>query len=148
MITVRRHQDCGLTTLKWLNSYHTFSFGDYYDSHHISFGELRVINDDVIAPNKGFASHGHTDMEIITIVLEGKLKHQDNLGNKFILGYGDVQMISAGHGIIHSEYNHSKTEPVHLLQIWVLPNKFSLAPDYKQKYFSAAVNHHPNGANP
>jgi quercetin 2,3-dioxygenase len=138
MITLRKNLDRGLTKLKWLTSYHTFSFGEYYDSHHISFGDLRVINDDIVVPKKGFPSHGHTDMEIITIVLSGKLEHQDNMGNKFVLGYGDVQRMSAGRGVIHSEFNHSKTEPVHLLQIWVLPNKFNLTPSYEQKFFSLA----------
>jgi quercetin 2,3-dioxygenase len=136
MITLRKNQDRGLTKLKWLTSYHTFSFGEYYDSHHISFGDLRVINDDIVVPKKGFPSHGHTDMEIITIVLSGKLEHQDDMGNKFVLGYGDVQRMSAGRGVIHSEFNHSQTEPVHLLQIWVLPNKFNLTPSYEQKFFA------------
>lgn len=138
MITLRPHQDRGLTKRRWLTSYHTFSFGEYYDSHHINFGALRVINDDIIAPKEGFPSHGHTDMEIITIVLSGKLAHQDNMGNKFVLGYGDVQRMSAGKGVIHSECNHSTTEPVHLLQIWVLPNKFNLEPSYEQKFFPVA----------
>jgi redox-sensitive bicupin YhaK (pirin superfamily) len=138
MITLRKNHERGFTKLKWLNSYHTFSFGEYYNPKHNGFSDLKVINDDIVSAGKGFDSHGHKDMEIITVVLSGQLEHQDNIGNKFILKYGDVQRMSAGKGVIHSEFNPSTTVPVHLLQIWVLPNKFNLPPSYEQKFFSIA----------
>lgn len=137
MITLRKAKDRGFTERAWLSSYHTFSFGEYHDPKYDAFSDLRVINDDIIAPNKGFPSHGHKDMEIVTIVLSGQLEHQDSTGNKFVIGYGDVQRMSAGKGIIHSEFNHSKTEPLHLIQIWIVPNKFNLSPSYEQRLFTA-----------
>lgn len=136
MITKRPSQNRGSTKLDWLESYHTFSFGDYYDPQQMNFGPLRVINDDIIAPGKGFLPHPHRDMEIVTYVLEGTLKHKDSLGNGSIIRPGEVQRMSAGTGITHSEFNHSNSESVHLLQIWLLPKRTGIFPGYEQKYFS------------
>lgn len=123
----------GKTEIDWLQSYHSFSFGDYVDRSRMGFGHVRVINDDVIAPASGFSTHGHRDMEIITLVLDGALQHQDLLGHGTIITSDDVQRMSAGTGILHSEFNASTTAPVHLLQIWVLPSAKNLAPSYEQK---------------
>lgn len=136
MIQLRPSEARGRGKLDWLDSYFSFSFSQYYDPAHINFSELRVINEDYIAPNKGFATHGHKDMEIVTYVLEGELKHQDSIGNGSIIRPGDVQRMSAGKGILHSEFNPSPDIPVHLLQIWIKPNKFGFAPSYEQKFFS------------
>ncbi|MBE9195543.1 pirin family protein [Synechocystis sp. LEGE 06083] len=136
MITLRPSAARGRGKLDWLDSYFSFSFSHYYDPAHINFSNLRVINEDYIAPGKGFATHGHQDMEIITYVLEGELKHQDSIGNGSIIRPGDVQRMSAGTGILHSEFNPSPDQSVHLLQIWITPNQLGVEPSYEQKFFS------------
>ncbi len=138
MLSIRSAQDRGHAKQAWLDSYHSFSFADYYDPKFNGFRDLRVLNEDRIAPAKGFASHPHRDMEIITYVLEGSLEHRDSLGNGGIVGPGEVQHISAGSGIRHSEFNHSGTESLHLLQIWLLPNQNGVEPYYAQKRYSMA----------
>lgn len=125
----------GHNNFSWLNSYHSFSFGNYYHPDKIHFGALRVLNDDVVTPGNGFGAHPHENMEIISIPLEGVLEHEDNVGNKGIIEYGDVQIMSAGTGIQHSEYNHSRQLPVKFLQIWIFPHTKSLNPSYDQKTF-------------
>jgi quercetin 2,3-dioxygenase len=135
MITVRRREDRGKTTNPWLDSRHSFSFGNYYDPEQMGFGVLRVINDDRIAPGMGFGAHPHRDMEIVTYVLSGALEHRDSLGTTSAILPGEVQRMSAGTGIVHSEYNASREEPVHLLQIWMLPEREGLAPDYEQRAY-------------
>lgn len=134
MITIRPSSERGAANLGWLDTRHSFSFSSYYDPQHMGFGPLRVINEDKISPSQGFGTHGHRDMEIVTYVLEGSLKHQDSIGNGSIIRPGDVQRMSAGTGIMHSEFNASDTDPVHLLQIWLLPATSGIEPGYEQIY--------------
>jgi redox-sensitive bicupin YhaK (pirin superfamily) len=133
MIVKRWNQDRGRTRTGWLESYHTFSFNEYFDPEQMGFRALRVINDDRVIPGAGFATHGHQDMEIITYVLEGELEHKDSMGNGSIIPAGDAQYMSAGTGVRHSERNPSPTDPVHLLQIWIIPNARGLEPRYDQR---------------
>jgi redox-sensitive bicupin YhaK (pirin superfamily) len=135
MLTVRKAEDRGVSRISWLDSHHTFSFSDYYDPKWMGFRSLRVINDDTVAPGGGFGTHGHRDMEIITYVLDGALAHKDSLGTGSVIRPGDVQKMSAGSGIQHSEFNASREQPVHFLQIWVMPNQQGIAPAYEQLHF-------------
>jgi quercetin 2,3-dioxygenase len=146
MTIIRKSEERGRTKLDWLDSRHTFSFGDYYDAENMGFRQLRVINEDRVQPGRGFSSHSHQDMEIVTYVLEGALEHRDSLGNGSVIRPGEVQRMSAGRGITHSEFNPSKAEPVHFFQIWILPERSGVAPSYEQQsidLFAALGKFHP-----
>jgi redox-sensitive bicupin YhaK (pirin superfamily) len=135
MIQIRKADERGRSRLSWLESYHTFSFGQYYDPQHQGFRTLRVINEDRVQPGQGFGTHSHRDMEIISYVLDGALEHRDSLGNGSVIRPGDVQLMRAGTGVTHSEYNPSSEDLVHFLQIWIFPDEQGLAPAYEQRYF-------------
>ncbi|MCP4896896.1 MAG: pirin family protein [bacterium] len=138
-VRVRRSEDRGVTTLDWLDSQHSFSFGGYHDPTQMGFRSLRVINEDRVRPDKGFDTHPHANMEIISVVIEGSLEHRDNLGNGSVINVGDVQRMSAGTGIMHSEFNPSTTDDVHFLQIWIEPSRRGVTPGYEQKTFATVA---------
>ncbi len=140
MIKLRPSAKRGHFSHGWLETYHTFSFADYFDRNHMNFRTLRVINEDTVAPGQGFGMHSHNDMEIVTYILSGKIEHQDSMGNKEVIRPGEIQRMSAGTGVTHSEYNPSTVEPLHLLQIWIMPEEKGLPPGYEQKKISDEKN--------
>ena len=141
MITLRKSKERCQTKIDWLDSWHSFSFGDYYDPKHVSFGPLRVINEDWIAGGGGFQPHGHRDMEIVTYLIDGALQHQDSIGGGGIIRPGEIQRMSAGRGIVHSEFNASRDQAAHLLQIWITPSQSGLEPSYEQKAIAPEAVH-------